>query len=59
MPIKETEKVNPHKLLKVYFNYYGLIKPFICDRKQTIQYNRLIYNYEGSYKSFKKVQSLF
>jgi hypothetical protein len=30
--IKENEKINPHKLLKVYFNYYGLIKFFICDR---------------------------
>ncbi len=57
MPIKETEKVNPHKLLKVYFNYYGLIKTFICDRNQSIKYNRLVNNYEGSYKSFKKVQS--
>ena len=55
--IKENEKVNPHKLLKVYFNYYGLIKPFICDRTAVIKYNRLINNYEGSYKSFKKVQS--
>ena len=55
--VKENERVNPHKLLKVYFNYYGLIKPFICDRTQTMKYNRLIYNYEGSYKSFKKVQS--
>jgi hypothetical protein len=27
--IKENEKINPHKLLKVYFNYYGLIK-FFC-----------------------------
>ena len=55
--IKENEKVNPHKLLKVYFNYYGLIKGFTCDRTETIKYNRLIQNYEGSYKSFKKVQS--
>ena len=55
--IKENEKINPHKLLKVYFNYYGLIKAFICDRTETIKYNRLIQNYEGSYKSFKKVQS--
>jgi hypothetical protein len=55
--IKENEKVNPHKLLKVYFNYYGLIKGFTCDRQKTIKYNRLIRNYEGSYKSFKKVQS--
>jgi DNA-directed RNA polymerase subunit beta' len=55
--IKENEKINPHKLLKVYFNYYGLIKVFVCDRRNKIKYNRLIQNYEGSYKSFKKVQS--
>ena len=48
---------NPHKLLKVYFNYYGLIKFFACDRSRKIKYNRLLQNYEGSYKSFKKVQS--
>ena len=55
--IKENEKINPHKLLKVYFNYYGVMKYFICDQTQKIKYNRLIQNYEGSYKSFKKVQS--
>nr|WPV72430.1 beta'' subunit of RNA polymerase [Navicula sp.] len=55
--IEENEKINPHKLLKVYFNYYGLVKSFSCDRTQSIKYNRLITNYEGSYKSFKKVQS--
>jgi hypothetical protein len=56
-PIRENDKVNPHKLLKVYFNYYGLVKLFFCDRTKTIKSNRLIENYEGSYKSFKKVQS--
>ena len=55
--VQENDKVNPHKLLKVYFNYYGLIKFFVCDQTQKIKYNRLIQNYEGSYKSFKKVQS--
>jgi DNA-directed RNA polymerase beta'' subunit len=55
--IRENEKINPHKLLKVYFNYYGLIKTFTCDKKKEIRYTRLIQNYEGSYKSFKKVQS--
>ena len=55
--IKENERINPHKLLKVYFNYYGLIKSFLCDRTKRVKYNRLINNYEGSYKSFKKVQS--
>jgi len=54
--IKENDKINPHKLLKVYFNYYGLIKYFLCDQTKKFKYNRLINNYEGSYKSFKKVQ---
>ena len=57
MPINEAEKVNPHKLLKVYFNYYGLVKRFVCDKNQEIKYSRLVNNFEGSYKSFKKVQS--
>lgn len=55
-PVRENEKVNPHKLLKVYFNYYGLIKFFICDKFKNARKARLISNYEGSYKSFKKVQ---
>lgn len=55
--VKENEKVNPHRLLKVYFNYYGLMKLFLCDRNQLMNYNRLTNNYEGSYKSFKKVQT--
>ena len=54
--IKENDKVNPHKLLKVYFNYYGLMKFFTCDRTKKVHYNRLIQNFEGSYKTFKKVQ---
>ena len=54
--IKENDKINPHKLLKVYFNYYGLIKFFACDRTKKVYFNRLIQNFEGSYKTFKKVQ---
>jgi DNA-directed RNA polymerase subunit beta' len=55
--IQENDKINPHKLLKVYFNYYGLLKLFSCDRAEIVKFNRLINNYESSYKSFKKVQS--
>ena len=55
--LQENEKINPHRLLKVYFNYYGLVKLFLCDRTELFKSNRLITNYEGSYKSFKKVQS--
>ena len=56
--VKENDKINPHRLLKVYFNYYGLVKFFLCDRSKLIKHhNRLINNYEGSYRSFKKVQS--
>jgi len=57
-PIKETEKINPHNLLKAYFNYYGLIKNFFCDRTMVVNSYRLTDNYEASYRSFKKVQSL-
>lgn len=55
--IQESDKINPHKLLKVYFNYYGKIKSFVCYRTNQIKSSRLINNYEGSYKSFKKVQA--
>lgn len=54
--ILDNDKINPHKLLKVYFNYYGLMKYFLCDQTKTLKCARLIDNYEGSYKSFKKVQ---
>jgi DNA-directed RNA polymerase subunit beta' len=56
--IKETEKINPHNLLKAYFNYYGLVKNFFCDRTKQVNSYRLTNNYEASYRSFKKVQSL-
>ena len=57
-PIKENEKINPHRLLKVYFNYYGVIKQLFCDKNSYITYCRLMNNYEASYRSFKKVQAL-
>nr|YP_010276989.1 RNA polymerase beta'' subunit [Thalassionema frauenfeldii]UHY40512.1 RNA polymerase beta'' subunit [Thalassionema frauenfeldii]UHY40899.1 RNA polymerase beta'' subunit [Thalassionema frauenfeldii] len=56
-PLKENEKINPHKLLKIYFYYYGLRKPFFADNQNFVHYARLINNFEGTYKSFKKVQS--
>jgi hypothetical protein len=56
--IKENEKINPHNLLKVYFNYYGLIKHLFCEKSGTQDSYRLSDNYEASYRSFKKVQSL-
>ena len=56
--IKENEKINPHNLLKVYFNYYGLIKHLFCEKNGTQDSYRLSDNYEASYRSFKKVQSL-
>jgi DNA-directed RNA polymerase subunit beta' len=54
--VNENHKANPHKLLKVYFNYYGLIKVFTCDRTSKVYSSRLIQNFEGTYKTFKKVQ---
>ena len=56
--VKENERINPHSLLKVYFNYYGLVKHFFCDQQQQVSSYRLTNNYEASYRSFKKVQSL-
>ena len=63
-PIQENEKINPHKLLKVYFNYYGFMKPFFYEKlisnsknEKWVKYGRLLNNFEGNYKSFKKVQS--
>ena len=55
--VKENEKINPHKLIKVYFNYYGFMKPFFCDKDQSVKYARLINNFEGNYKSFKNSQA--
>ncbi len=50
--IKEGEKINLHKLLKTYFNYYKSS----C-RTKLIKSTGLVSNYEGSYKSLKKVQA--
>jgi hypothetical protein len=55
--VKENEKVNPHRLLKVYFNYYGTFKSFYNNSTLKVYKTRLVDNYEGSYRSFKKVQS--
>jgi DNA-directed RNA polymerase subunit beta' len=54
--IKENEKINPHKLIKALFNYYGLLKVFLCDRTNSFKYGRLTNNYDASQRSFKKVQ---
>lgn len=51
--IKENEKINPHNLLKVYFNYYAKAKTLIV-HNQISQLFRLTNAYEASYRSFKK-----
>ena len=56
--VRENERINPHNLLKVYFNYYGLIKNLFCDKNKILKSYRLSNNYEASYRSFKKIQSL-
>ena len=33
------------------------MKPFFCDKDHSVKYARLVNNFEGNYKSFKKVQS--
>jgi DNA-directed RNA polymerase subunit beta' len=55
--IKNNEKINPHNLLKVYFNYYAKAKTLIVENRVS-QIFRLTNAYEASYHSFKKVQLL-
>ena len=56
--IKENEKINPHNLIKIYFNYYAKVKYFNLSNKNIIKLCRLTNNYEASYRSFKKIQLL-
>ena len=56
--IKENEKINPHSLLKLYFNYFARIKELKSQNNNIIKLYKLSDNYEASYKSFKKVQLL-
>lgn len=55
--IKSNEKINPHNLLKIYFNYFAKAKTLII-QNQSSQKFRLTNSYEASYRSFKKVQLL-
>ena len=55
--IKNNEKINPHNLLKAYFNYYAKPKTLMI-KNQLSQIFRLTNPYEASYHSFKKVQLL-
>jgi hypothetical protein len=55
--IKMNEKINPHNLLKLYFNYYAKSKILFKDNN-SLQLFRLTNSYEASYRSFKKVQLL-
>uniref|UniRef100_A0AB74TPI4 DNA-directed RNA polymerase subunit beta'' n=1 Tax=Discostella guiyangensis TaxID=3145224 RepID=A0AB74TPI4_9STRA len=56
--IKENDKINPHNLLKIYFNYYGIKKQFFSSDKIFSSSYRLVNNYEASYRAFKKIQLL-
>jgi hypothetical protein len=56
--IKENDKINPHNLLKIYFNYYGVKKQFFSSKKRFSRSYRLVNNYEASYRAFKKIQLL-
>lgn len=56
--IKENDKINPHNLLKIYFNYYGIKKQFFSSEETFTTSYRLANNYEASYRTFKKIQLL-
>lgn len=55
--IKNNERINPHNLLKVYFNYYAKVKILVSENRLSQSF-RLTTLYEASYRSFKKVQLL-
>jgi DNA-directed RNA polymerase subunit beta' len=55
--IKSNEKINPHNLLKIYFNYFAKPKTLILENTFSQEF-RLTNSYEASYRSFKKVQLL-
>jgi DNA-directed RNA polymerase subunit beta' len=56
--IKENDKINPHNLLKIYFNYYGIKKQFFSSEEKFSTSYCLVNNYEASYRTFKKIQLL-
>jgi len=56
--IKENDKMNPHNLLKIYFNYYGIKKQFSSEEDKLYASYCLVNNYEASYRTFKKIQLL-
>ena len=56
--IKENDRINPHNLLKIYFNYYGMKKNFSSKKKKFVISYNLTNNYEASYRTFKKIQLL-
>lgn len=58
--IKENDKINPHNLLKIYFNYYGRKKNLVYknNKKSFMISYRLTSNYEATYRTFKKIQLL-
>ena len=56
--IQENDKINPHNLLKVYFNYYAMERKVCSNKKQFTFFLRLANNYEASYQTFKKIQLL-
>jgi hypothetical protein len=56
--IKENDKINPHNLLKIYFNYYGIKKQFFSTEEKFSTSYCLVNNYEASYRTFKKIQLL-
>ena len=58
LPIQENEKINPHTLLKIYFNYYTKVKYLISHKTGKAKICQLSNNYEATYRSFKKIQSL-
>ena len=56
--IKEKSKINPHTFLRIYFYYYAKKKFMVSDNKSELIKYCFTNNYEASYRSFKKIQTL-
>ena len=56
--IKDKNKINPHTFLRIYFYYYAKMKCMVSDNKSELILYCFTNNYEASYRSFKKIQTL-
>lgn len=55
--IKDEDNINPSYLVTVYFNYYARLRN-LAEQNRSVKSFRLAGDFEATYRTFKKVQSL-